>query len=114
MYVSPLLIPGRNRNLAPAATAARMGPISTSLLLAIIIAVLAILYLTQITKTSVFGYRVSDLTDQRKTLVEKQQALEVEAARLKSLANIGSRPVVGSLTPETAPKFSHAATKAID
>lgn len=111
MYVSPIattrrrVSPQRNRNLAAYAISASLGPISTTLLLALIIGVLALLYLTQITKTSVYGFQVSNLTAERKQLVEHQQSLQVEAARLRSLANIQNRQVVGSLEPESNPQF---------
>ena len=95
----------RNRNLSAHAATASMGPITTSLLLAVIIGVLALLYLTQITKTSVYGYQVNNLSSQHDELVARGQELQVEAARLQSIANISDRRVVGSLSPETSPQF---------
>ena len=82
-----------------------MGPATTSLLLAVIIGVLALLYLTQITKTSVYGYQVNNLSSERKELSARGQELQVEAARLQSIANITERRVVGNLQPETSPQF---------
>lgn len=97
--------PRRNRNLAGHRAGSSLGPVSTTLLLAVIIGVLALLYLTQITKTSVYGFQVSNLSEQRKELIEKQQSLQVEAARLRSIANIEQREVVGALSPESNPRF---------
>ncbi len=111
MYGSPFVASSnryqtkQNRNLIGASVTKVMGPVTTSLLLAIIIGVLALLYLTQITKTSVYGYQVNNLDNQRKDLTAQQQGLQIEAARLQSLANIQNRPVVGSLSPESNPQF---------
>lgn len=95
----------RGRNFATHGPSGVMGPITTTLLLAVIIGVLALLYLTQITKTSVYGYQVSNLSTERKQLLERQQQLQVEAARLQSIANVSNRRVVGSLTTQTNPQF---------
>lgn len=95
----------RNRNLTAHAATTTMGPVSTTILLAVIVSVLALLYLTQITKTSVYGFQVTNLSGEHKRLVERGQQLEVEAARLRSIANISGRRVVGSLEPESNPQF---------
>ncbi|MBI4101279.1 hypothetical protein HY441_02290 [Candidatus Microgenomates bacterium] len=95
----------RNRSLPARPLVGAMGPVTTTLLLAIIIGVLALLYLTQITKTSVYGYQVSNLTQERKQLSQRSQELQVEAARLQSIANISQRRAVGSLQPEQNPQF---------
>lgn len=102
---SARLSPRRNRNLSARAASATLGPVTTTLLLVVIIGVLALLYLTQITKTSVYGYQVSNLGLERKELSDRGQQLQVEAARLQSIANISQRRVVGSLSPESSPEF---------
>ena len=55
------------------------------------------MYLTQVTKTSQYGYEVNDLNDRRDSLVESNQALEVEAARLQALERIRSSEVARQL-----------------
>lgn len=95
----------RNRNLTSSKASGRLGPVSMTMVLVVIVGVLALLYLTQITKTSVYGYQVSNLSEQRKELITRGQQLQVEAARLQSIANISERRVVGALQPETSPQF---------
>lgn len=95
----------RNRNFTAHSATAAMGPATTTILLSVIVAVLALLYLTQITKTSVYGFQVNNLTDEHERLVERGQQLEVEAARLRSIANISGRNTVSSLEPESNPQF---------
>lgn len=85
---------GRNRNLHSHGNQKTLGPITSVLFLAGIIAVLALLYLTQVTKTSVYGYEMNQLEEEQQQLREQQQELQVEAARLQSVARIENSPVV--------------------
>lgn len=75
-----------------------LGPISNTILLAVIISFMGLLYLTQITKTSSFGYTVDNLQKEKAALVEEQQSLEVESARLQALERIENSEVAKSLT----------------
>jgi hypothetical protein len=70
-----------------------------------IVGVLALLYLTQITKTTVYGYQVNNLTDQRQSLLNQNQELAVQAARLQAIARVQNSKVVGSLQPESQASF---------
>ena len=74
------------------------GPITNALFLAAVLAVMGLIYLTQITKTSVFGFEVSELKEQKKTLEQTNQSLRIEAARLQAIERIKSSEVAGSLT----------------
>lgn len=101
----------RNRNFQTSkVSSAALGPVSTSFLLIIIVGVLALLYLTQITKTSVYGYQVNALTTERQAILSRQQELEVEAARLQSIARVRDSKVVGSLQPEQVTRFSSSSS----
>ena len=91
----------RNRDIASYSATAGFGPITTMLFLAVIVAVLSMLYLTQITKTSQYGYTVSELESQQTELVERQQELKAEAARLQTVARIESAEVTASLEEES-------------
>lgn len=96
----------RNRNLNPyVATAGSLGPVSMTLLLVVIVGILALLYLTQITKTTVYGYQVDALNSEREELLTRNQELQVEASRLQAVARIESSPVTAGLTPETQASF---------
>ena len=75
-----------------------LGPISNTLVLALILSLMGLLYLTQITKTTTFGYQVNELETQRSALLERQQTLEVESARLQALERIQQSEVARELT----------------
>lgn len=82
-----------------------LGPISNTLLLAVIISMMGLLYLTQITKTSSFGYKVDALEKEKTVLVEEQQSLEVESARLQALERIKSSEVAKSMPDASNAEF---------
>jgi len=88
----------RNQNSVKFNTAkASLGPISNTITLALIICVLGLLYLTQITKQTSYGYEVNALETQKSQLLGEQEALEVEAARLQALERVEKSQVAQDL-----------------
>jgi hypothetical protein len=79
----------RNQNTTSfRATEAKLGPISNTIMLIILACLLGLLYLTQVTKTNTYGYKINDL-QQRQTLLKDEHAqLEVASARLQALERI--------------------------
>ena len=96
----------RNQNLYRQKTSLRLGPVSASLVTVALISVLALLYLNQITKTSIYGYHSTDLSRERDKIAAVKQELEVEAARLQSIQQIQASPVVAQMVPETAVSYA--------
>ncbi len=88
----------RNQNLTRTATMVQAGPVTSTVLLIGLVIVLALLYLNQVTKTSTFNYRVSQLSNSKTELIAQQQRLEVEAARLQSVSELKSR-TAANLSP---------------
>ena len=74
-----------------------LGPISHAVFVALMVGTIGVMYLTQITKTTNFGYQVDELKTQRSALVEENQQLEQEAARLQSLERISQSDVAKAL-----------------
>ena len=91
----------RNQNLYRSKAEIRLGPASSGVVIVAIIAVLALLYLNAITKTSVFGYQLSQVQQQTKEAQQSKQELEVEAARLTSIREIQNSKTVRGLVPST-------------
>jgi hypothetical protein len=89
----------RNQNLNRSQAELKLGPISSGFVIVAIIAVLALLYLNAITKTSVFGYQLTQLQNQQQAAVSANQELEVQAARLTSIQSIQSSKAVSGLVP---------------
>ncbi len=86
-YIAPRNI-RRSQNRVRFEASNSYGPITRSLLLVLIVGTLGLMYLTQITKTSAYGYQVSELEERRKTLIEENESLRVEAARLQSIDRV--------------------------
>lgn len=96
----------RNQNLTRQTTSMKLGPISATFVVIVAISVLALLYLNQITKTNVFGYRVTQLQQQAADLASSKQDLEVEAARLQSIQEIQKSPAVAQMVPESQVSYA--------
>lgn len=97
----------RNQNVARYQTLnPALGPISHALFVALMLATVGVMYLTQITKTTNFGYAVDELKTQRAVLVEENQQLEQEAARLQSLERISKSDVAKSLESVSQVEFT--------
>ena len=90
----------RNQNLYRTQPVMKLGPVSATVLTVAAIGVLALLYLNQITKTTIFGYQATELSKTRDTLAQAKQELEVEAARLQSIQQIRTSSIASSMVPE--------------
>ncbi len=98
----------RNQNLYRQKAKVQLGPFSIGFVTIAVVSVLALLYLNQITKTSVYGYKLTELSKQRDTAIAAKQELEVEAARLQSIQQIQSSPVVKGMVAEQKPTYAKA------
>jgi cell division protein FtsL len=61
------------------------GPVSNTIILIILGCILGLLYLTQVTKTNAFGYKINELRSEASSLQTEHDELEVASARLQSL-----------------------------
>ena len=88
----------RNQNLVAFGNKNRLGPVANAVIIVLLIAFLGLLYLTQLTKTSTFGYQLNDIDSQRTQLLAEQNDLQVENARLQSLSTVSNSSVAQSMT----------------
>ncbi len=80
---------GRNQNgVTFRAQERTLGPISNTIILIVLALVLGMLYLTQVTKTNAYGYKIDDLEKQQVQLNTEHEDLQVAAARLESVKRI--------------------------
>jgi hypothetical protein len=81
----------KNQNSVSFAASARtLGPVSNTLILIVLACLVGLLYLTQVTKTIVFGYTINNLEKQQSTLQDQKTNLEVSAARLQALDRVAA------------------------
>ena len=65
-----------------------LGPISNTIILIVLACVLGLMYLTQVTKTNAYGYKINSLTTEATQLQQEHDELEVASARLQSLNRV--------------------------
>jgi len=75
-----------------------IGPISNTIMLIVLACLLGLLYLTQVTKTNAYGYRINGLQEQQTALQTEHDELEVDSARLQALERVKNSNVAKGLT----------------
>lgn len=63
----------------------RLGPVSNTIVLLVMVCLIGLVYLTQVTKTNAFSYDINQLETKQSALKEDQKNLEITAARLRSV-----------------------------
>ena len=96
----------RNQNTVAFAPAMSMGPVAHTVLVAMMIAILGLIYLTQVTKTSSYGYELSKREDRLSELRAEQQDLAVENARLQALERVRESSVAKALEAPTSVEYA--------
>ncbi len=85
---------------------AKLGPVAQAVIVALMIALLGLLYLTQLTKTSSFGYEMNEIDDRKTELVAERDDLKVENARLQSLSTVKNSSVAASMTSPSSVDYA--------
>lgn len=76
-----------------------IGPITNTIILIVLTCLLGLLYLTQVTKTNAYGYRINELRTKQAALKVEHDDLEVAAARLQALERVKESQVAKSMVP---------------
>lgn len=79
-----------------------LGPISNTIILIVLSCLLGLLYLTQVTRTNAFGYKIDELRSESASLQAEHDELEVASARLQSLERAKNSPVANSMVSVAA------------
>lgn len=88
----------KNQNTTSFQNAERtIGPISNTVILIVLACLLGLLYLTQVTKTNAFGYKINALHEQQGKLQQEHDELEVASARLQSLERVNNSNIAKNL-----------------
>lgn len=97
----------RNQNTVAYTAPVKMGPITHTVLVALMVAVLGLIYLAQVTKSSTFGYTMKQQSDTIAELTAEQQDIQIENARLQALTTVKDSSVAKAMT---APASTASAT----
>jgi len=71
----------------------------------IILTLMGLMYLSQVTKANDYSFTISELDDKKQQLVEENQTLEIEAARLSKIENVQNSGVAKSLVSPKSVDF---------
>jgi hypothetical protein len=74
-----------------------LGPVSNTIMLIIMACLLGLLYLTQVTKTNAFSYRIDGMREEQNSLRAEHDQLVIDSARLQSLERVKTSSVAKSL-----------------
>lgn len=76
----------------------QLGPVAHTVLVALMITVLGLIYLTQATRATGYDYEAQKIEEQIAELSTKKSDLEVENARLTALENVQKSSVAQAMT----------------
>lgn len=96
----------RNQNTVAFVSSVKLGPIAHTVLVALMITVLGLVYLTQATRATGYDYEAQKIDSQIADLETKKGDLEVENARLTALENVQNSSVAKAMTPPAATEYA--------
>ena len=95
----------RNQNTVAFVSAVKLGPIAHTVLIALMITVLGLIYLTQATRATSYDYEAQRIDSQIADLTTKKGDLEVENARLTALESVKNSNVAKAMTPPSSTEY---------
>ncbi len=95
----------RNQNNVAFSSSIKLGPVTHTVLVALMITVLGLIYLTQATKATSYDYEAQKIDTQIAELSEEKTDLEVENARLTALSTVRESSVAKAMTKAEAPSY---------
>jgi len=78
-----------------------IGPVSNTIILIVLACLLGLLYLTQVTKTNAFSYKINDLKEKQTSLQSEHEQLVIDSARLQSLERVKNSDTAKKLVQAT-------------
>ncbi len=95
----------RNQNSVAFISSIKLGPVTHTVLVALMITVLGLIYLTQAGEAMSYDYQTSAINDQITQLSEEKVDLEVENAKLTALNEVRDSSVAKAMVKSDAPSY---------
>ncbi len=95
----------RNQNTVAFSSSVKLGPVTHTVLVALMITVLGLIYLTQATKATSYDYEAQRIDDKIADLTSTKTDLEVENARLTALESVRNSSVAKTMTQAKDTKY---------
>lgn len=96
---------GRNRNSVAFVTSVKLGPVTHTVLVALMITVLGLIYLTQATRATNYDYATQKVEEKIAELSIQKSDLEVENARLTALESTSNSSVAKAMTEPSSTAY---------
>ena len=96
----------RNQNTVAFVSPVKLGPVAHTVLVALMITVLGLIYLTQATRATSYDYEAQKVDSQIAELTTKKSDLEVENARLTALESVKNSSVAREMTAPTSTEYA--------
>ncbi len=88
----------RNQNTVAYVSAIKLGPVTHTVLVALMITILGLIYLTQATRVTSYDYATQKIDSQISELNTEKSDLEIESARLTALETVKNSSVAAAMT----------------
>ena len=95
----------RNQNTVAFASSVKLGPVTHTVLVALMVTVLGLIYLTQATRATSYDYEAQKIDSKIADLATKKTDLEVENARLTALETVRNSTVAVEMTSPAATDY---------
>jgi len=95
----------RNQNTVAFVSSVKLGPVAHTVLVALMITVLGLIYLTQATRATSHDYQSQKIDSQIADLNTKENDLQIENARLTSLETVKNSSVATTLTAPSSTQY---------
>lgn len=96
----------RNQNTVAFVSAVKLGPVTHTVLVAMMVTVLGLVYLTQATRATSYDYEAQRIDNQIAELSTKKSDLEVENARLTALEAVQKSKVAKAMVAPAATDYA--------
>lgn len=97
---------GRNQNTVAFVSNVKLGPVTHTVLVALMITVLGLIYLTQATRGSAYDYEANKVDSQIAELATEKSDLQVENARLTALNTVQNSTVAKAMTAPSETNYA--------
>ena len=95
----------RNQNTTRYVSAIKLGPVTHTVLVALMIIVLGLIYVTQATRTTGYDYQMQKIDSQIADYDQQKSELEIENTRLTALETIKNSSVAKEMTASTNTQY---------
>ena len=95
----------RNQNTTRFVSSVKLGPVAHTVLVALMITVLGLIYLTQATRTTGYDYQSQKIDSQIADLNNQKSDLQIENARLTALSTVKDSTVAREMTTPASTEY---------